>query len=119
MTNRTKTVDIDGKSYQFELLPVFQAAKIEVMVGSLLFQIKNGAVEDFEILEKLSKIVFKNMCCDDFEVKDIEEHFFGEIEHFNVVLIQAVIANFPKLKAKLEQMGVKLNSDLLTKGLQA
>lgn len=91
----TETVDIDGKGYQFQLLSLSDALQVESKVAALVAGMMGKGERDHSLLFDIGAKVCAGITIDDFEVKDLDSEFRGEVLRFNKVIIAGVKANFP------------------------
>ena len=90
----SKAVELEGKSYQFQLLDLAEALDVESRVASLVAQTMGKGEKDHSLLFTIGSKVCKGLTVDDFEVV-IETEFKGKALLFNKVMIAGVKANFP------------------------
>jgi len=100
----SETVEVDGKSYQFQLLSLADAMDVESRVASLIAQTMGKGEKDHGLLFAIGAKLCKGLTVDDFEVK-IEEEFRGKPLLFNKVIIAGAKANFPDFFTILAESG--------------
>ena len=91
----TDTSNIDGKDYQFQLLSLSDALEVESQVAALVAGMMGKGERDHGLLFTIGKKVCVGLTIDDFEVKDLDAEFRGNVLLFNKVIIAGVKANFP------------------------
>ena len=100
----SETVEIDGKSYQFQLLSLADAMDVESRVASLIAQTMGKGEKDHGLLFAIGSKICKDLTVDDFEIK-LEAEFRGKALLFNKVVIAGVKANFPDFFTALAGSG--------------
>lgn len=103
----TKTVEIDGKDCQFQLLCLDDALELQSMVINLVKGVvtpQGGGITDYSLLSKIGRKVCKELTIDDFEIKSLDDEFRGKTLFFNKVASQGVIANFPDFFTLLDSL---------------
>lgn len=89
-----ETIEIDGKSYQFQLLSLADAMDVESRVASLIAQTMGKGEKDHGLLYAIGSKICKGLTVEDFEV-ELNTEFKGKALLFNKVVIAGVKANFP------------------------
>lgn len=113
---------IGGEVYNFELLKLKNALKIESKVISLIGAIMGKTSLDEDALYDIGIKICSGLLIDGFEIKDIDSHFRGKAMLFNKVIIEGLKINFPdffsqlnaldsgsKIKKALSETGIKLH----------
>jgi hypothetical protein len=100
-----ETVKIDGVEYNFQLLSLKDALKIEAQVIGLISAVMGKAEVDYDILYEIGKKICAGLLVDDFEVTDIDGYFKGKALLFNKVIMQGLKINFPDFFSELNKLG--------------
>ena len=104
-SNFDEKVEIDGAEYNFQLLSLKDALKIESQVIKLISSVMGKSDMNYETLYEIGKKICKGLLIDDFEVSDIDAHFKGKALLFNKVIIEGLKVNFPDFFLELNSLG--------------
>lgn len=88
-------VTVEGIKYNFQLLGLKDAMKIESKVIGLIGSVMGKTVMDEDTLYDIGIKVCNGLLVDDFEVKSLDDHFKGKALLFNKVLLAGLRVNFP------------------------
>ena len=86
---------IDGVEYDFQLLKLRDATKIEMRVIGLITALQSGGQVDEDALYEIGSKLCAGMTADDAEVASIDAYFAGKTLLFNRVVVAALEINFP------------------------
>jgi len=104
-SNFDEKVEINGEEYNFQLLSLKDALKIESQVIRLVSSVMGKTDMNYEALYEIGKKICKGLLIDDFEVSDIDAHFKGKTLLFNKVIIEGLKVNFPDFFLELNNLG--------------
>ena len=97
---------IDGVEYDFQLLKLRDATKIEMRVIGLVTALQSGGHVDEDALYEIGSKLCAGMTADDAEVASIDAYFAGKTLLFNRVVVAALEINFPDFFSAL---GIDVN----------
>lgn len=86
---------IDGVEYDFQLLKLRDAAKIEMRVVALVTALQSGGQVDGDALYEIGLKICAGLTADDAEIASIDGYFAGKLLLFNRVVIAGLEINFP------------------------
>ncbi len=86
---------IDGVEYDFQLLKLRDAAKIELRVVALVSALQSGGQIDEDALYEIGLKICAGLTADDAEIASIDGYFAGKLLLFNRVVIAGLEINFP------------------------
>ena len=108
--SKTHECKIFGKEYSIQKLPIRKAVAIEVKTMALVSCIEKGRVDNPDELFVIGAKLLTFSIIDGKDIaseKDIEEYFEeAGLEEFNLAILEAVKANFPKLTRNLDLSAV-------------
>ncbi|WAX23093.1 hypothetical protein pA_gene0052 [Vibrio phage 13VT501A] len=108
--NKEHNCEIFGKKYSIQKLPIRQAMAIEVKTLALFAAIEKGDVSNPDALFEIGSKLLTFSIIDGQDIaneKDVEAYFEeAGLEEFNLAIVEAVKANFPKLMKKLDLSAV-------------
>ena len=103
--NKTHECKIFGKEYSIQTLPIRKAMTIEVKTMALMSSIEKGSVSNPDALFEIGAKLLDFCLIDGHELsseKDVEQYYEeAGLEEFNLAILEAVKANFPKLMKNL------------------
>jgi hypothetical protein len=104
--NKTHECKIFGKEYSIQKLPIRKAMAIEVKTLALMSSIEKGSVSNPDVLFEIGSKLLDFCLIDGHELsseKDVEQYYEeAGLEEFNLAILEAVKANFPKLMKNLD-----------------
>jgi len=98
--NTKKT--IEGVEYDFQLLKLRDATKIEMRVLALITALQNGTPVDEDALYEIGSKLCVGLTADDAEIASIDAYFAGKTLLFNRVIVAALEINFPDFFSALD-----------------
>lgn len=105
MAKLNEEVTIDGAVYDFQLLNLKDAMRIESKVIGLIGSVMGKTVVDDDALYNIGVKICKGLLIDGFEVTDIDDYFKGKAMLFNKAIIEGLKVNFPDFFSELENLG--------------